>query len=47
MKILIPILMALFISGQAYSEDTYKDLKEVCERYEFTTDQRGLYKIFY
>ena len=30
--------MALFISGQAYSEDTYKDLKEVCERYEFTTD---------
>ena len=39
MKILIPILMALFISGQAYSEDTYKDLKEVCERYEFTLVQ--------
>ena len=28
MKILIPILMALFISGQAYSEDTYKDRKK-------------------
>ncbi len=39
MKILIKLLLALFISGQAYSEDMYKDLKEVCERYEFNIVQ--------
>ena len=34
MKILITILLALFISGQAYSEYRYKDLKDVCGNYE-------------
>jgi hypothetical protein len=34
MKIIITLLLALFISGQAYSEDEYKSLKEVCLEYE-------------
>ena len=34
MKILIGFLLALFISGQAYSKDEYKSLKDVCSEYE-------------
>ena len=34
MKLLLGFLLTLFISGQAYSEDEYKSLKDVCSEYE-------------
>lgn len=33
MKILIPILLALFISSNASAENKYKSLKDVCGNY--------------